>query len=58
MGRAPADTCIQPQAAHGLQWASGTVKTIRGTVESSWTHDANGVTTALVRIPAGADVGG
>ena len=45
---------IQPQAAHGLQWASGTVKTIRGTVESSWTHDANGVT-LHVHIPAGAD---
>ena len=45
---------IQPQAAHGLQWASGTVKTIRGMVESSWTRDVNGV--ALhVRIPAGAE---
>jgi hypothetical protein len=30
------------------------VKTIRGTVESSWTHDANGVT-LHVHIPAGAD---
>jgi len=45
---------IEPHAAHGLQWASGTVKTIRGTVESSWAHDANGVT-LRVRIPAGAD---
>jgi alpha-L-rhamnosidase len=45
---------IQPHATHGLQWASGTVKTIRGTVESSWSRDAGGVT-LHVRIPEGAD---
>ena len=45
---------IQPQAAHGLQWASGTVKTIRGTVGSSWTHEPNGMT-MRVSVPVGAD---
>jgi alpha-L-rhamnosidase len=45
---------IRPQAAHGPQWASGTVKTIRGTVESSWSRDAQGVT-MKVRVPVGSD---
>jgi alpha-L-rhamnosidase len=45
---------IQPQAEHGPQWASGTVRTIRGTVESTWAHDANGMT-LHVRIPPGAE---
>jgi alpha-L-rhamnosidase len=45
---------IYPEAAHGLQWASGTVKTIRGTVGSSWAHEANGMT-LNVTIPVGAD---
>jgi alpha-L-rhamnosidase len=45
---------IQPQAAHGLRWASGTVKTIRGTVESSWKRTENGVT-LKVNIPVGAE---
>ncbi len=45
---------IHPEAAHGLQWASGTVKTIRGTVGSSWAHEANGMT-LKVTIPVGSD---
>lgn len=45
---------IQPQATRDLHWASGTVRTIQGTVESSWTHDASGVTLKVV-IPVGAD---
>jgi alpha-L-rhamnosidase len=45
---------IHPEAAHGLQWASGTVKTIRGTVGSSWAHEADGMT-LKVTIPVGAD---
>jgi alpha-L-rhamnosidase len=45
---------IRPHAAHGLRWASGTVKTIRGTVESSWSRDPQGVT-LKVRVPVGAD---
>jgi alpha-L-rhamnosidase len=45
---------IQPHAAHGLQWASGTVKTIRGTVESSWAHEADGMQ-LKIQIPVGSD---
>ena len=45
---------LKPHAAHGLQWASGTVKTLRGTVESSWTHEPGGVS-MKVSIPVGAD---
>ncbi len=45
---------IRPQAAHAPQWASGTVKTIRGSVESSWSRDAQGVT-MKVRVPVGSD---
>ena len=44
---------IQPQAAHGLLWASGTVKTIRGTVESSWARDGDGIM-LKVNVPVGA----
>jgi alpha-L-rhamnosidase len=45
---------IHPEAAHGLQWASGTVKTIRGAVGSSWAREADGVT-MKVTVPVGAD---
>ena len=45
---------IHPQAAHGLQWASGTVKTIRGTVESSWSRNSDGLT-IKVQVPVGSD---
>lgn len=45
---------INPQAAHGLHWASGTVQTIQGTVESTWARDADGIT-MTVRVPVGAD---
>ena len=45
---------IQPQITRDLHWAGGTTDTIRGTVSSSWTHDAHGITLKVV-IPVGAD---
>ncbi len=45
---------VQPRAAHGLQWAGGTVRTIRGTVGSSWAREAGGVT-MKVTVPVGSD---
>jgi len=45
---------FHPEAAHGLQWASGTVKTIRGAVGSSWAREADGLT-MKVTVPVGAD---
>ena len=45
---------IQPQAAHGLTWASGTTKTIRGVVTSSWSRTTDGLT-LTVSVPVGAD---
>ena len=45
---------IEPQAAHGLQWASGTTKTIRGITGSSWSHEADGMT-LWVSVPVGSD---
>ena len=45
---------IQPQAAHGLRWASGTVKTIRGKVESTWARTEDGIT-LKVSIPVGSE---
>jgi alpha-L-rhamnosidase len=45
---------IHPEAAHGLQWASGTVETIRGAVGSSWAREADGLT-MKVTVPVGAD---
>lgn len=45
---------IEPQIVEDLAWASGTVRTVRGTVSSSWTH-APGSVTLEVEIPVNSD---
>jgi alpha-L-rhamnosidase len=45
---------IQPRIVRDLTWASGTVRTVRGTVSSSWTH-APGAVTLQVEIPVNSD---
>jgi alpha-L-rhamnosidase len=45
---------IEPRIVRDLTWASGTVRTVRGTVSSSWTH-APGVVTLEVEIPVNSD---
>ncbi len=45
---------IEPQVVRDLNWASGTVNTVRGTVSSSWTHGSDSI--ALnVEIPVNSD---
>lgn len=45
---------IQPHVVEDLQWASGTVDTIRGRVSSSWTHSPGAI--ALdVTLPVNSD---
>jgi alpha-L-rhamnosidase len=45
---------IEPHPEEGLNWASGTIETIRGTVSSTWSHSP-GVIRLEVIIPVGAD---
>jgi alpha-L-rhamnosidase len=45
---------ITPLIPEGLQWASASVETIRGTVSSSWTYSPQ-MTTLEVTVPVNAD---
>jgi alpha-L-rhamnosidase len=45
---------IEPHPVEDLHWASGTIRTIRGDVSSSWAHSP-GVIRLHVVIPVGAD---
>jgi alpha-L-rhamnosidase len=45
---------IEPHPEEDLNWASGTIETIRGAVSSTWSH-SRGVIRLEVTIPVGAD---
>jgi alpha-L-rhamnosidase len=45
---------IEPRIVRDLTWASGTVRTVRGTVSSSWTHAPSAVSLE-VEIPVNSD---
>jgi len=45
---------IEPHIVRDLNWASGTVETLRGTVSSSWIHSP-GVVTLDVTVPVNSD---
>jgi len=45
---------IEPRIVRDLAWASGTIRTVRGAISSSWTHSP-GVVTLEVEIPVNSD---
>ncbi|MFC8037953.1 family 78 glycoside hydrolase catalytic domain [Paenarthrobacter sp. NPDC057355] len=45
---------IAPKPGHGLSWARGTLRTVRGTITSDW-HIDNGTFTLEVAVPPGTN---